>query len=114
VSQIEHFIHGTAARLKRFRAALPAGIEVGATRTPGGLILRETLGAGLDSARAIARIEALAIANGVEYDGHGRDVEEANAPAGARLDIQSRAFVNLRISAHRGRHFRLIVDGISA
>jgi hypothetical protein len=111
VSQIEHFIHGTAARLKRFRAALPAGIEVGAARTPGGLILRETLGAGLDSARAIARIEALAIASGVEYDGHGRDVEETNAPAGAGLDIQFRAFGN-RTGVRAGHAFALpLPDG---
>jgi hypothetical protein len=27
VNQIEHFIYGAAARMKRFRTALPAGIE---------------------------------------------------------------------------------------
>jgi hypothetical protein len=90
MSQIEHFVYGAAARLKRFCAALPAGIEVRATS--GGLILRETVGSGLRSATAIARIGALAIENGVEYDGQGRDVEEADAPVSAGLDIQSRAF----------------------
>jgi len=52
-----------------------------------------------------------AIANGVEYDGHGRDVEEADAPAGAGLDIQSRAFGD-RTGVRAGHGFALpLPDG---
>jgi hypothetical protein len=109
VSQVEHFICGAQARLKRFCAELPAGIEVRATL--GGLVLRETLGSGLDSATAIARIEALAISNGVEYDGHGRGVEEVDAPAGAGLEIQFRAFGD-RTGVRAGHGFALpLPDG---
>jgi hypothetical protein len=107
VEQIEHFIYGTAAKLKRFRISLPAGIEARGTR--GGLILRETLGSGLDSKKAVARIAALAIATGVEYDGHGRDIEEVETPAG--LDIQSRAFGD-RTGVRAGHGFALrLPDG---
>lgn len=110
MSQIEHFIQGAKAQLKRFCAALPPGIEVRAT-PGGGLLLRETLGSGLDSAAAIARIEALAIANGVEYDGHGRGGEKIDALAGAGLDIQFRAFGD-RTGVRAGHGFALpLPDG---
>ncbi|MFO0449343.1 MAG: hypothetical protein ACK52I_11910 [Pseudomonadota bacterium] len=100
--QLEHFVYGTVARLKRFRAALPAGIEV--RPTAGGIILRETAGSRLDIAKAVARIETLAVAHGLEYDGHGRDTEETDAGAG--LDIQTQAFGD-RTGVRAGHGFAL-------
>ena len=105
--QIEHFIHGAPARLTRFRTVLPDGVEVHAT--PGGLILRQTLAAGLDIDSAAARIEAIAVAQGVEYDGWGRTLEEADLQGG--LDLQSRTFT-ARTGVKAGQGFALpLPDG---
>ncbi len=82
--RIEHFIYGGAAALKRFRATIPAGMEV--SMVPGGLVVRDLLRPGRDSEAAIARIEALARAQGLDYDGHGRAVDAGGAGRG--LDIQ--------------------------
>lgn len=90
VNRIEHFIYGTAARLKRLRANLPAGIEV--NPVSGGLVLRETLDADLDMDAAIDRIEALAQAHGVEYDGHGEWLADEPEAGRKGLDILSQRF----------------------
>jgi hypothetical protein len=105
--QIEHFIYGAPARLKRFRAALPAGVE--AQVTQGGLILREALDAGLDIDSAITRIEALAVAQGVEYDGWGRSPDALDPEGGTSL--QSRTFT-ARTGVKAGHGFALpLPDG---
>ena len=87
---IEHFIYGTRAKLKALRAALPDGLT--SCDISGGLVLREELEAedGLDD--AIARIEALAAAHGVDYDGHGEWLGEAPEDDGKGLDILSQRF----------------------
>lgn len=104
---IEHFICGAPARLKRFRAALPAGVEARATQD--GLILREVLDAGLDIDSAITRIEALAVAQGVEYDGWGRSLDTPDPGGG--LDLQSRTFT-ARTGVKAGHGFALpLPDG---
>ncbi len=109
--QIEHFIYGTPARLKRFRAALPAGVEAQVTQD--GLILQEVLDAGLDAGLdigpAITRIEALAAAAGVEYDGWGRSLDTPDPEGG--LDLQSRTFTE-RSGVKAGHGFALpLPDG---
>ncbi|MCA6298228.1 MAG: hypothetical protein IM624_03395 [Phenylobacterium sp.] len=104
---IEHFIYGAPARLKRFRTTLPAGVSVRSTQ--GGLILRETLDAGFDIDSAIARIEALAVLRGVEYDGWGRMVEAADPQGG--IDLQSQTFT-VRTGVRAGHGFALpLPDG---
>lgn len=90
VNRVAHFIHGTAARLKRLRANLPAGIEV--NPVSGGLVLRVTLDADLDMDAAINQIEALAEAHGVDYDGHGEWIADEPDVGGKGLDILSQGF----------------------
>ena len=87
---IEHFIYGTRAKLKALRAALPDGLT--SRDISGGLVLREELDAedGLDD--AIARIEAIATAHGVEYDGHGQWLGEYPEGGGRGLDILFQSF----------------------
>jgi len=105
--QIEHFIHGALTQLKRFRTALPNEVEV--QPTPGGLILRQTLAAGLDIDSAITRIEAIAVAHGVEHDGSGRPLEEADLQGG--LDLQTRTFTS-RTGVKAGQGFAVLLpDG---
>jgi hypothetical protein len=87
---IEHFIYGTRAKLTALRTALPDGLT--SRDISGGLVLREELGAEDVLDDAIARIEALAIAHGVEYDGHGEWLGEAPEDGGDGLDILSRRF----------------------
>jgi hypothetical protein len=90
--RIEHFLYGTPARLKRLRAALPAGIEV--RPVAGGLILREDLVADPDMDSAVARISALAGTHGVDYDGHGQCLPDAAEAGdeGWRGQLQARTF----------------------
>lgn len=104
--RIEHFVHGAAARLKRFRAGLPAGVEVSAV--PGGLVLREPVSSDTDSAEAIARIEDLARAQGLEYDGHGEEFEVGNEGKGP--DLEPRSFAD-RTGIAAGHGFAIPLPG---
>jgi hypothetical protein len=101
--RIEHFIHGTPARLDRFRADLPDGMEV--RQVADGLVLREDLGADPDIDAAIAVMEARAQAHGVEYDGHGQWLDD-ELPEGTSggLDIQARTFTS-RTGTEAGHGF---------
>lgn len=87
--KLQHFIYGTPARLKRFRARLPDGIEV--QKTARGLVLFESLSSAAEIEVAINLIEALAQAEGVEYDGRGQDIDFTQTELGPEL--HSRRFV---------------------
>lgn len=105
--QVEHFIYEAPAQLKRFRAGLPAMVEI--STVPRGLILRETLPAGLDRATAVARIVALALEQRLENDGHGLCIEADDTGGG--LDIQPLAFTE-RAGVMAGHGFVLpLPDG---
>jgi hypothetical protein len=104
---IEHFVLGSAGTLRRLRAALPAEIEV--CKVPGGLVLRENLAgsAGLDA--AVARIEALVVAHGAVYDGHGQSLTDGLGDLG--LDLQRQRF-SARTGIAAGSGFALpLPDG---
>ncbi|MFM8747204.1 MAG: hypothetical protein ACKOED_11145 [Aestuariivirga sp.] len=105
--RIEHFVYGSATGLKRFRATVAAGIEI--STLPGGLILRETLCWAQDIDTAVGRIEALALAQGLQYDGYGQDFGAGDQGAG--LDIQYQAFTD-RTGIRAGHGFALpLPDG---
>jgi hypothetical protein len=109
--RIEHFVYGTAPRLRRFRASLPAGTTVEAVT--GGLVVREPCHAGESSDAAIARIAALALAQGLDYDGHGQAVTDDIGPLdGGRVrDIQHSSFTD-RTGIKAGHGFALhLPDG---
>ncbi len=106
-NRIEHFVYGTPARLRRFRAALSPEAEV--RTVPGGLIVRETLPSRPMNASGSASIESLAIASGLEYDGYGQELPDADAGHG--LDIPSRPFTQ-RTGIVAGHGFALpLPDG---
>jgi hypothetical protein len=89
---IEHFLYGTPAGIKALRADLPDDLTI--NYISGGLILRQELEAEDSVDNAIARIEALAQAYGVDYDGYGellRDKPEGGGN-GIDIDIQSQRF----------------------
>lgn len=113
VGQIEHFVYGSAVRLKRFRATIPDGIQVTAIRS--GLVLRERIDSDRARDASIARIEALARAQGLDYDGHGEDGAVGAAgdawEAGGGLDIETRTFTD-RTGIRAGHGFALpLPDG---
>jgi hypothetical protein len=87
---IEHYLYGTRSRVKALRAALTDDMTI--RDISDGLVLRVELGAEDDLDEAIARIEALAQAHGVEYDGHGEWLGEDPEDGGTGLDIQSLRF----------------------
>lgn len=89
---IEHFVFGSSVRLKRFRLGLPAEIEVKPMK--GGLVLRQVLDANLDIDLASRQMAALAASHGVEYDGRGHLLGEANDSHhdGQGLGIHSETF----------------------
>ena len=69
----------------------------------------ETVRSELMSAAGAASIESLALASGLEYDGHGREVEAADTGQG--LDIQSKTFTQ-RTGVLAGHGFALpLPDG---
>ena len=104
---IEHFVSGSATRLRRLMAALPEGVT--AFKVEGGLVLRESLAPGDDRDAAIARIAALAAAHGLVGDGHGQPMDEE--PAGEGRDIQRRTFT-ARTGIAAGHGFALpLPDG---
>lgn len=84
---IEHFVHGPAARLRRLIAALPDSVTV--SEVDGGLVLRESLAPGGDPDAAIARIAAIAAAQGVVYDGHGQPLDDVPPREGRDLRRQT-------------------------
>ena len=106
-TKLQHFIYGTPARLKRFRASLPDGVEVQkATR---GLVVVETLASATEIDVAINLIEELAQAEGVEYEGHGQDFDLTHTEP--RLELQSRRFAD-RTGIRAGHGFAIpLPDG---
>jgi len=107
---VEHFIYGSAARLKQFRAALPEGISV--IPSFEGITLREALPEKYDLNAAIARIEALAAQYGVNYDGHGQSLNGAKAESGQKgVDLLNESFAK-RTGIQAGHGFALpLPDG---
>lgn len=106
-SRVQHFVYGTPARLKRFRAALSPEAEV--RTVPGGLVVCETVPSEPMSDAGGASIESLALASGLEYDGYGREAEAEDTGQG--LDIQSQTFTQ-RTGVVAGHGFALpLPDG---
>lgn len=109
--RIEHFLHGTPARLKSLCADLAAGIAV--HPVPDGLMLKETLASDADLDAALARIMALAVAHGVTYDGHGRCLDSAVGEYGEVLahPLQTKTFTT-RTGIKAGHGFAMpLPDG---
>jgi hypothetical protein len=90
MQMIEHFLYGTPALLKALRAALPDGLT--SRDISGGLVMREELDADDALDDAIAKIEALAAAHGVEYDGHGEWLGDEPDSGANGLDILPQRF----------------------
>lgn len=106
---VEYFVSGSPARLKKLLLTLPDGMEVIAVG--GGLVLRQPVGPAHDLDATIGRIETLALAQGLTYEGHGQSLEDEAEDGNQRgpLDIQRRTFTD-RTRIPAGHAFALPLE----